>query len=717
MKSLPLLLSLFLATSSAFAYNEFAPDARTGPAAFQQIGAVVAAHGSDYLAAWTSDAQALGTSVWIALAHADGTLAAATATPLDPLNAGARGVSLSSGRDGYFAAWYSDGQLSAAVIDSFGRVERRTRVPLESLRDGVTRTAWNGAVHIVVCQSRTLTATLFDDNGEVIAAPIDIGNPEARIDVIADASGFLVLSSHPTGDTDAIYGRRISSSGVAGEWFLVRGVASRIDGIAATVDGTRDIIAWGDQFGVWVMELNGASAQLTSARAAVTDLIAVNGRLWIAYQEDSTPKYLTIGADQSVTGPIALPVEGPARLATNGATVLAGGYRANADLDVYGTFVTPASAAAPFLISRNKSDQANGFIARDLLVWDEQVGDKRQVFIGGFDAVGRQLSSEGNNNTNPVAAFNGTDYLVVWLSQRGTFDFEVMARRVSASGQIIDSADIDIGPEAIYALPRVASDGVDWLVASIRDRAEQGVCFLSGGLRVTLNRVTADGVVLDGDGVVMPDPEGMAQREVALGWTGTRYLVAWLNECTAFHAAKTTSIRAAFVARDLSTVDDFVAVPFISSIDGRQYSTPRVAAGESSLIAWQYSSPAGVSTQYRIVDGPLPSRRRGLGATALLTGIDGALVDAVRNPSGSFSIFTQGDVPWAAGYRGLFETVVTPDGVKSAPIFHFVIGAGQQVTGNVDVSTRRVIESMLNSDFDPAAGARRLWWVALAGAR
>jgi hypothetical protein len=718
MKSLPLLVSLFLATSSALAYNEFAPAARTGPAAFTQTDTAIAAHNSDYLAAWTTEAPSpLGTSVWCALVHPDGTLAADTATPLDPGNSTACGVSLSEGRDGYFAAWYSAGQLSAAVIDSFGRVERRTRLPFPQSNWAFTHTAWNGAVHIVVTQtSSTLTATLFDDNGEQIGGPTDIGSPQAHIDVIADASGFLVLSSHPQGSTDAIYGRRISSSGVAGEWFLIRTVASPIDGLAATMDGARDVIAWGDQFGVWVMELNGASAQLSAKRATVTDVIAVNGRLWIAYQEDPTPKYLTIGADQSVTGPITLPLTGPARLAANGTTVLAAANR-NADLDMYGTLLTPAAAAAPFLISRSKADQANGYVARDLLVWDEQVGDKRQIFIGGFDVAGHQLSSDGDINTNPVAAFNGTDYLVVWSSQRGLRDVEVMARRVSGSGEIIDSADIDIGPGAIYALPRVASDGVDWLVASIRDRAEQGVCFLSGGLRVTLNRVTTDGVVLDGDGVVMPAPEGMSHREVALGWTGTRYLAAWLNECTAFHAAKTTSIRAAFVARDLSTVDDFVAVPFISSIDGRAYSTPRVAAGESSLIAWQFASSAGVSTQYRIVGGPLPSRRRAFGTNATLTGSDGALVDAVRNPNGTLSIFTQADIPWAAGYRGLFETVVTPNGSKTVPIFHFVVDAGQQLTGNVDISTRRVIETMLNPILDPAAGARRLWWAPLAGAR
>jgi hypothetical protein len=217
--------------------------------------------------------------------------------------------------------------------------------------------------------------------------------------------------------------------------------------------------------------------------------------------------------------------------------------------------------------------------------------------------------------------------------------------------------------------------------------------------------------------VVMPDPERMTQSKVSLAWTGTRYLAAWLNECSAFHATTTTSIRAAFVARDLSTVDDLVVAPAISAFDDRRYSMPRVAGGDPSIIAWQYSSPAGVSTQYRIIDGPLPSRRRALGANAQLTAIDGALIDVIRNPVGSFSIFTQANIPWGAGYRGVFETVVTPAGSETLPFFHFVIDNGQQVTGNVDVTTRRVIETMLNAIFDPAAGARRLWYADAARSR
>lgn len=708
MKSISLVLALsLLAATPAFAYTEFTPDARTGPAAFAQSGPVVASHGGDYLTAWTTVAPyPLGTSVWIS------TPTATTATPLDPGNVLARGVSLSSGRDGYFAAWYSDGQVSAAVIDSFGRIERRTRVQLASGGvDGSTLTAWNGAVHLVVCQCNTLNATLFDDNGDAIAPTIELGNPEARIAVLSDANGFLVVSSHPAGETDALYGRRISSSGVAGDWFLIRSVASRINGVAATTDGSRDIVAWGDQFGVWVMEVGGAAAQLTANAAAATDVISAGGRLWIAYQEGNNPFYVTVATNGFVSPPAALEVTAP-RLATNGSTILAVGLRTIADADVFGSMLTLSGAPGPFLISRSKTDQTNGFIAGKLLVWDEQIGAHRQVFIGGFDRAGRQLSGDGDN-TNPVAAFNGTDYLVVWLHALDPRTSEVVARRVSATGEIIDSADIDIGETGPGFQASVASDGTGWLVASIRDVANEGGCFLTGGTRVILNRVTPEGIVLDGAGVVMPSRQSIAQQAVSLGWTGTRYLVAWLNVCAAFHTTTTSSISAAFVARDLSEIDDFTVAPAFNS---GTYSAPRVAAGEPSLIAWS----AGNSTQFRIVSGPTSSLRRAYSpGTPVLGRIDGStLIDAVRNPSGNFSIFAQGLLTWTAGYHGVFETTVTPAGAQ-ATAFRYAFSEGEQIAGNVDTSsgTARVVETMFDGVLDPAAGARRLWVVEVAGER
>jgi len=707
MKSFSLFLALsLLAATSAFAYTEFTPDARTGPSAFGQGGAVVASHGG-YLTAWTTFAPyPLGSSVWIS------TPAATTATPLDPGNILARGVSLSSGRDGYFAAWYSDGQMSAAVIDSFGRVERRTRVPLTNGgEEGATLTAWNGAVHLVVCRCRTLSATLFDDNGDAITPAMEIGSPDAKIALLSDANGFLVVSSHPAGDTDALYGRRISSSGVAGDWFLIRGVASRINGVAATSDGSRDIVAWGDQFGVWVMEVGGAAAQLTPNAAAATDVVSACGRLWIAYQENGSSFYMTVASDGFVTPPAALPVI-PARLATNGSTMLAAGLRTIADTDVFGSVLTLSGAGEPFLISRSKTDQTNGFIAGKLLVWDEQIGAHRQVFIGGFDRAGRQLSSDGDN-TNPVAAFNGTDYLVVWLRMTEPGKAEVVARRVSASGEIIDGADIDVGETLPGLQADVASDGTGWLVASIREVANEGICFLTGGTRVILNRVTPEGMVLDGAGVVMPSREAIAQRDVSLGWTGTRYLLAWRNECALFHNPMRSFISGAFVARDLAEIDDFVVAPAFNS---GLYSAPRVAAGEPSLIAWTI----GNSTQFRIINGPVSSRRRSYSpGTPILGRVDGStLIDAVRNPNGTFSIFTQGDLTWTAGYRGVFETNVLPTGAQ-ATSFRYAFGEGEQIAGNVDVSSgvARVVETMFNGVFDPAAGARRLWAAEVAGPR
>src|SRR6185436_15947083 len=111
------------------------------------------------------------------MVRSDGTVGAELATPLDLEAARSYGVSVTAGRDGYFAAWISEKGINAAILDSFGRVERRTAVPYTDVLHNVqTSSAWNGAVHLVVARSATrpAVAAVFDNNGTAIAPPIAI---------------------------------------------------------------------------------------------------------------------------------------------------------------------------------------------------------------------------------------------------------------------------------------------------------------------------------------------------------------------------------------------------------------------------------------------------------------------------------------------------------------------------------------------------------------
>ncbi|HJW94775.1 MAG TPA: hypothetical protein VJ901_14250, partial [Thermoanaerobaculia bacterium] len=340
---------------------------------------------------------------------------------------------------------------------------------------------------------------------------------------------------------------------------------------------------------------------------------------------------------------------------------------------------------------------------------DEQVIQKRQVFIGGTSRAGKQLSFNGNN-TNPVALFNGTNYLVVWINRDNEGRQAIHARRVAPGEVILDDQDIVI-PSGGTMVVRVAWDGGNWLVASVQARANQGLCFASGGTRVVLNRISADGVPLDGEGVFLPAPEGFSASDVDVEWTGSRYLVAWTNRCVAFHTPTSTNVRAAFVSADLSDIDDFVVAPVIT---GTAYEVPRVAtSAQQSLIAWS----VGNTTQYRLISGVPAARRRRFGAAA--SAVDGRLLDVTHNPSGTFSLYLLGDPTFAAGIHGLFESVIFPGGTRTIPVFRFGYGFNEAIAGNVDDSLGfpRVVDMMLNGSFDPAAGAWRLWWREVPGER
>ena len=94
----------------------------------------------------------------------------------------------------------------------------------------------------------------------------------------------------------------------------------------------------------------------------------------------------------------------------------------------------------------------------------------------------------------PHVASNGTDYLVTWYMGASDGYANVYARRVSSTGQLLDTADIPIATGLNYdeTTPAVASNGTVYLVAWSDWR--------KGYSRVYATRVSNDGVVLDGTG-------------------------------------------------------------------------------------------------------------------------------------------------------------------------------------------------------------------------
>ena len=588
--SISLILALAVSPLSAGWFSLTATP-RIGPAAYDQFAPSIASNGFDYLVAWTT-ATPTGDAVSAVRVNADGTLATDVAVPLD---SNGRSVSITPGRDGYFATWLSDQGVNAAITDSYGRIEHRVTIAQDGLTAASqTLAAWNGAVHFLVAGfAGPFLGTLLDNNANVIRSGIPLGDTHGdltRVALTVDDSGFLLLSTKGNAyGGDDLYGRRISSSGVAGEWFLVRSMATKVLGLAATSTGVRDVIAWGDAFGVWTTTVDAQSNAVSMSRqlvpdsAAVTDVLVDGGRTWIAYQviPSGWQAYaITLNADGSLTAPVPLP--SGAKLTSNGSRILsASAARGALDTDIVGAFLTPIQVDPSFVVSKSETEQRHGTLSgvgnNVVAVWDEAISGTHQIFAARFDAKaldpsGVQISSTGDNE-NPDVAFNGQTSLIVW--NRGE---EIVARRFSFDGRVLDSDDIILAHDGYYS-PKAVWDGSNWFVVWIRVLRQPACGNVGSATRVYGAHVSPAGIVLEPGGVPIDPHPSMDQVDVSLDWSGSEYIIAWTNLCIHHHAPAETGIGFAAATPDLSRVH----VANISS-EGQ---TPKVAASpDHSLIAW-----------------------------------------------------------------------------------------------------------------------------------
>ncbi|HEY5915598.1 MAG TPA: hypothetical protein VJA21_33860 [Verrucomicrobiae bacterium] len=126
----------------------------------------------------------------------------------------------------------------------------------------------------------------------------------------------------------------------------------------------------------------------------------------------------------------------------------------------------------------------------------------------------------------PAAAWNGTNWLVVWAELPGFFEspVDVVGARVSKEGALLDPLGILISRWEVTAAPSVASNGRDYLV--VWDRWDRVTEFDIAGARVT-----ADGEVADSQRIVISNlPADQFQPSVAGDREG--YLVVWKDRRT-----------------------------------------------------------------------------------------------------------------------------------------------------------------------------------------
>ena len=210
----------------------------------------------------------------------------------------------------------------------------------------------------------------------------------------------------------------------------------------------------------------------------------------------------------------------------------------NPTLDIYGSRVSPSGTIldpSGIAISTAAFYQSFPKIAFDgtnyLVIWQDWRNPTWDIYGARVNQSGTVLDPSGiaisaatNNQTNPSIAFDGTNYLAVWMDKRGDGIYgglypDIYSARVTPSGSVLDPSGISISIAAYgqYS-PSIAFDDTNYLVVWHDNR---------GGLTDIVGaRVNQSGAILDPTGVAISTAASY-QISPSIAFDGTNYLVVW----------------------------------------------------------------------------------------------------------------------------------------------------------------------------------------------
>ncbi len=461
----------------------------------------------------------------------------------------------------------------------------------------------------------TPSGTVLDPSGLAICTDTsDQGYPA----VAFDGTNYLVVwQDLRNGITSDIYGARVTPSGQVLEPSGVT-ISSNSDnqcGPAVAFGGSCHLVAWedrrnGSSYDIYSARVDRSGAVLDSAGLVVSnapnDQIAVsvtsNGSSFLVGWRD-----LRAVADGDIYG---------ARVASNGvvldpAGILVSGasgrqshpsvssdgsgylvawedHRTSINApDVYGARVSqagvvldPSGIALADLADTQRCPAVAFGGSSYLVTWaDNRSGPPQYLDIyggrvtpsGGLpDSSGRPLSTVTYMHDGDAAAFDGTNYLVVWPDRRSGKSYDMYAARVSQTGTILDPTGIIVISRAdLQIAPDVVFDGTNYF-AVWRDSVNPSRIDIVG------TRITTAGIVIDTQGMIVSN-RGSIFAHPDVAFDGTNYLLTWESDSQAILGRR--------VSRS-GVIIDTMAIT-ISSGTGEKWRPASCFDGSNYFIVWE----------------------------------------------------------------------------------------------------------------------------------
>lgn len=214
--------------------------------------------------------------------------------------------------------------------------------------------------------------------------------------------------------------------------------------------------------------------------------------------------------------------------------VVWGDNRNSCSYCIFGARVTPSGSvidSAGIIISITASNPWNPVVAFDgtnyFVVWQELRNNDWDIYgtritPSGIvlDSLGVAISTASNSQENPSIIFGGSNYLVSWQDRRSGA-YNIYGARVDPSGTILDTVGIGIsvGPNFKY-YPAVSYDSTNYFVVW----HESGNAYDIFGARVS-----QDGTVLDTVGIAISLASN-TQADPSVAFDGVNYFVVWRDE-------------------------------------------------------------------------------------------------------------------------------------------------------------------------------------------